>query len=1715
MESLERLQGLHADLIAHSQKSLSNIDRLWQELHDSIQDFKTLLDQTKSTDAEAKAFREGKIEVAGQEYAINEEFRQLSVAIGTALGISEEHAGRLIIQTQASGSEDEQATIADVVQKYHDRRDYLLQDLRLALQQSEDLDLEEDARAGYKEVVETILDTKNGVIANGSAFARKCMQAMGDIEARQITLNEQIQSKAILSQARGEAFYRTLEFQRSSLFKQHEALGAILALLFRGNHTISEDLRKLHERAQKWQRLDFSWIHYLPAFAAAFQRYGSPEGNSAQSQEAVQLNKLLIAKTPDDPNGPYRPLAATLEMWWTAEYSGFWRDNAAPDSDAATRTATMKKALDDGALEFMLSICTNMKSDPWQQSARHELVEMLLDGSNISFDGVDPTSSYFLTMMMEAYEAFADAWITNMPDSIRKLKSDEDDQRLKQITASSVDGVLQPPPRDQGVRLHLEAFLVVIAFAYENRPEAAEQWWEDPDGNLYGFLHWASRRQTVPRVSAFCEMLCAVSELSENAHAAHRFLLDDAAPVPSIRGKKLPSLNYQQIFAELDFYSKKVHEKAQQSQTIKSRQQSEPELNEAESPIMLSCYLRLLAHLFRQTLHARDYVLNLQGVDLPKSLLHLSSGPIPSFLRAGIFAFFEALLTDKEWNTSRRMWFTIDEWASTNHDRAISTTGDKQPPPTTAALQNTLSAIAASYNHYDAFLKLLVALVDPLPEISGQPIPFPPDLGSNYRFPGVVPYVDLVCGQFTVKNLQSWVEDGNSHGYIRIIACIDFMLACLNGFNENYVTALDRSSGTTNDEIYYQMYSQRHPFARVMQWVFSTSLNKCLMELLHQPKEVVETTDLDDPKIINLQRAVELLNSIMSLQPTYFDLIKPKKVNDGYRIIQFSGITAIEDSIIGRPELLLDICRYAASDHVQLSLQSLELLQKLSESARFQNHLFDETKRDRTGRHMIEMMGPTGEAQLKHISSALAAHFAIDDRELEHGSQADGYLLKDGILSFFNACLATQSESPNIAHLLLGFERIGNRLGFTSEFDQGTSMFDALAGLSTNYPDALEGNLLSWLLHTKAETICVLKHLWSFSVSSDLAMVQLRRMGFLTQQLSRQSTVAQNSLWDGMSIVAPDFYFRTSAEAFTDFLSFRRHLYDYVTREIQSVATVNIKALQEKYLGTFQGKTIGEDGVPTNHSTIYELFDFAELDTREPEALLFPRLEFLNDIDFDAYEKDQLYEIDKVQVVLNRRCAQIVDYFRDANRPVDEDALHNEADYMVGLLQARNRHVLTRVERIYCLRSYVDMIVSIVDCCPMESATKTQFILHMLQLILPKLDTYLSDGAPEAVELTRMADTLLYALSNIETASSTKTQTRIDITVAEKLFQLFRICVEGVPLSATNPDLRAVLYSICAQYLTRIVSSPASNTDSSKKARSNAMDTIRSAGSQVITILSDDADDGLDTCRLNALNLLSQLVSVARSQNSNLIIESFIKSNILEVLLDPIKNIAEEFSITEPNNRTYLLVLFEARTHLLLQVSRTRPGASALLDANLVQTLRDSALFSADPDLGFDLNLADPAALMNTAHTNARSTNGAGQKTALVTYFTLLSTCLRLLLSTFLSFGPENEKMIYLVRTFLADYRGNMVGVFKRAAGLNLASQTNVAASLGVWGPGVTLSASDRELRKVVDECLKTYTGLAVGSGFLEFEDERGLGGNGIATAGFGRSAYGGGNGFT
>lgn len=72
MESLQRLQGLHADLQAFAETRLANIDRLWHELEDTVQEFRRLLDKPSPSVSEREAYNAGRVsaidETAREQY---------------------------------------------------------------------------------------------------------------------------------------------------------------------------------------------------------------------------------------------------------------------------------------------------------------------------------------------------------------------------------------------------------------------------------------------------------------------------------------------------------------------------------------------------------------------------------------------------------------------------------------------------------------------------------------------------------------------------------------------------------------------------------------------------------------------------------------------------------------------------------------------------------------------------------------------------------------------------------------------------------------------------------------------------------------------------------------------------------------------------------------------------------------------------------------------------------------------------------------------------------------------------------------------------------------------------------------------------------------------------------------------------------------------------------------------------------------------------------------------------------------------------------------------------------------------------------------------------------------------------------------------------------------------------------------------------------------
>lgn len=128
---------------------------------------------------------------------------------------------------------------------------------------------------------------------------------------------------------------------------------------------------------------------------------------------------------------------------------------------------------------------------------------------------------------------------------------------------------------------------------------------------------------------------------------------------------------------------------------------------------------------------------------------------------------------------------------------------------------------------------------------------------------------------------------------------------------------------------------------------------------------------------------------------------------------------------------------------------------------------------------------------------------------------------------------------------------------------------------------------------------------------------------------------------------------------------------------------------------------------------------------------------------------------------------------------------------------------------------------------------------------------------------------------------------------------------------------------------------------------------------------------------------------------------------------------------------------------LLLQIAQTKYGATTVLSAGLFHSIKESQLFSTDPDLGADFE-------------------GPG---ATKLHYKLLVSLMRVINAAVIVRGPQNEQTMAQGRKFLSYNRNMVVEVFKQTAGLR---------------------DNDPSIQEYVDQLAEAYVLLIAHTGFLD-----------------------------
>ena len=440
----------------------------------------------------------GTITVNDREYQVNDDFQQQTLELAEALDLDELDAAALFLGARAEAHELDRSQLQTAVIRFHRRRETVLLCLRILMKTALDNgETPVDGLPALQLAVQIIVGVQGASgLANAYGFWAKCLTSMEAIEKWLHAIVERVQSTQVVGQMPLPGFVEIMALQRQSLTRQHENLAAICTHMIKAGYVNLDNYKSLLARAKTLDRHDLVAIHYVPMLIR-LTSWVSSEANVTLRDARALHNSLMAGRESD--NWTLRNLHSATLAWWLAEYSGRYVDpntqdpamqNINFDEEASARSDIFLKALNDGAFHFMLSFSQDVRPTRWYDPQKTSMLSALLqDTPALGSESAQP-EEFFKILIMEQLQTFVDSFITHMPDTLRRLKVEEDDQRRRlQLHFQRSSGEYP---------LHLERFMVIVAYAFDGFPDAAEDFWNDKESNLYGFLQWAAKRQPTP-----------------------------------------------------------------------------------------------------------------------------------------------------------------------------------------------------------------------------------------------------------------------------------------------------------------------------------------------------------------------------------------------------------------------------------------------------------------------------------------------------------------------------------------------------------------------------------------------------------------------------------------------------------------------------------------------------------------------------------------------------------------------------------------------------------------------------------------------------------------------------------------------------------------------------------------------------------------------------------------------------------------------------------------------------------------------------------------------------------------------------------------------------------------------------------------------------------------------------------------------------------------
>lgn len=342
--------------------------------------------------------------------------------------------------------------------------------------------------------------------------------------------------------------------------------------------------------------------------------------------------------------------------------------------------------------------------------------------------------------------------------------------------------------------------------------------------------------------------------------------------------------------------------------------------------------------------------------------------------------------------------------------------------------------------------------------VDGQkfPLPYPVNLGVNYRKSGVWPYMDYFLNDIFTYLTSENFDTHRKNALLKII--LNIMLACFKYFNPMLILLLS-AANLDNDSLNsivesdgdFVQYLRENPATIVMNYCYTDKVRDILFNCVSIGNDEISDKSASDLNVQIVKLSLGILYRILKFENTYIDIIVPaitrEVLNSQTKTLSGSAVTDIRSLFflpgdVGTHGLktfynalsfnlpsIGHLGLYVGSNFFEISSTSIELLNQISKSSQFlvPNSLASNNlpliKRNRL-LTIFETIDESARIRMAFVDQFESSYTEVENKYNDYSENSiDRNLeLKIKLLNFLVEALQESGNEMTVAHYLLGFE---------------------------------------------------------------------------------------------------------------------------------------------------------------------------------------------------------------------------------------------------------------------------------------------------------------------------------------------------------------------------------------------------------------------------------------------------------------------------------------------------------------------------------------------------------------------------------------------------------------------------------------------------------------------------------------------------------------------